>query len=264
MNNIGVRLDILGNKSDAISWFEKAVQCDPDSQKYKNNLAATKRELAELQQQESNESQCESLFQSGLAKGKAGDKPGAVAYYNKVLSLCPNHCTSMNNIGAALDDLGKKSEAIPWFEKASACNPGNALYKKNITATKQEIAAQNFSSTMSSLSSALSGASGTSGSGGHYSGSLSGGASGQVRLTITGSSVRGEVDGTYKGSRFTGMLSGSMDGNGNIRCKLDGKVERYAFSGEFTGRVSAGSATGSWNAQNKYGSPTGSWRAGRN
>lgn len=286
MNNIGSSLLGLGKDDEAISWFEKAAKCNPASERYKKNITSTKQdivaqkkevakkqqELAALQQQASTESQCESLFQSGVAKGKAGDKPGAVANYREVLSLCPKHCASMNNIGAALDAAGKKSEAIPWFEKASACDPGDALYKKNITSTKQEIVAQNFSSAMSSLSSALpgassgvssSGSSGSSGSGGHYSGSLSGGASGKVRLNISGSSVRGEVDGTYKGSRFTGSLSGSVDGGGNIRCRLDGKVESYAFNGEFTGRVSGGSATGSWNAHNKYGSPTGSWRAGQ-
>jgi tetratricopeptide (TPR) repeat protein len=142
MNNIGVRFDELGNKSDAIPWFEKAAQCDPGNKTYEKNLTATKRELAELQQQASNKSQCDSLFQSGLAKSKAGDKQGAVTIYRKVLSLCPDHCMAMNNIGSVLDSMGSRSQAIPWFEKASACDPGNSLFKKNIMLTKQEIAAQ--------------------------------------------------------------------------------------------------------------------------
>jgi tetratricopeptide (TPR) repeat protein len=142
MNNIGVRFDELGNKSDAIPWFEKAAQCDPGNKTYEKNLTATKRELAELQQQASNKSQCDSLFQSGLAKSKAGDKQGAVTIYRKVLSVCPDHCMAMNNIGAALDSMGSRSQAIPWFEKASACDPGNSLFKKNTMLTKQEIAAQ--------------------------------------------------------------------------------------------------------------------------
>jgi tetratricopeptide (TPR) repeat protein len=57
MNNIGAQLDNLGEKQNALSWFEKAAKCDPDKELYQKNVRTTRQEIAEKRQSANNSAQ---------------------------------------------------------------------------------------------------------------------------------------------------------------------------------------------------------------
>ncbi|WP_148208394.1 tetratricopeptide repeat protein [Solidesulfovibrio magneticus] len=56
MNNIGAQLDKLGEKQNALAWFEKAAKCDPDKELYKENVRTTRQEISENRHEEPQQS----------------------------------------------------------------------------------------------------------------------------------------------------------------------------------------------------------------
>ncbi len=143
MNNIGVQyLDKLGQPEKAKTWYEKAVQCNPKDELYRNNLAAAQKRLQQKTPETSpktSKEKCDELWNQARARSQQNDPQGAIALYRKLLEHCPTYCGAMNNIGAQyLDKLGQPEKAKPWFEKAAQCNPKDELYRKNLAKVRKQ------------------------------------------------------------------------------------------------------------------------------
>lgn len=104
---------------------------------------------------------------------------------------------------------------------------------------------------------------------GRYAGTYRGGATGNIRFTIRGDTLRGAVTGRYDGDGLSGSIDGRVDGAGVIRATLSGNVffqgKGYPFRGRLTGRVNGRGAAGNWSAANQSGrtNAQGDWNAGR-
>jgi hypothetical protein len=113
---------------------------------------------------------------------------------------------------------------------------------------------------------------------------------GRITFTITGSTVKGSVSGTWKyvateqpngngGSgpsaypsdtegqqpdAYTGNFSGSLDtSSGSFEADMTGEVYDYKFTGHIRGTVQGYSAHGTWDATNQFGGSSGTWTASR-
>lgn len=60
---------------------------------------------------------------AGVACADAGDYEGAIAYYDKALSLCPDIAEIHYNRAVALEHLGMRDEAITEYEAAIELDP---------------------------------------------------------------------------------------------------------------------------------------------
>jgi tetratricopeptide (TPR) repeat protein len=70
-----------------------------------------------------------------LAKGNkslaAGQYTEAIAFYEDLLSLYPNHADGLNFLGAALCHLGRYDEAAECFHRSTVANPADAAAYNN-------------------------------------------------------------------------------------------------------------------------------------
>ena len=110
---------------------------------------------------------------------------------------------------------------------------------------------------------------------GTYTGRFSGGGSGSIRFTISGTSVSGTLSGVCSkypcvGDPVSGSFSGTVSDLGMIRTTLNGTfsvkqefVGNISFSGSLNGVVDRTGGAGGWSGRNKWGNPTGSWSATR-
>jgi tetratricopeptide (TPR) repeat protein len=72
------------------------------------------------------------LFESALAKHRAGELAEAAAHYQRILFLDPDHVDAHNNLGVALVAQGRLDDAIWHYRKAIALNPGNFHAHNNL------------------------------------------------------------------------------------------------------------------------------------
>lgn len=110
---------------------------------------------------------------------------------------------------------------------------------------------------------------------GTYTGRFSGGGSGSLRFTISGTSVSGTLSGVCSthpciGDPVSGSFSGTVSDLGMIRTSLKGNftikqaiIGNVSFSGSLNGVVDRTGGAGEWSGRNKWGNPTGSWSATR-
>ena len=270
MNNIGILLDASNNKKDALLWFEKAVKCNPSTERYKKNATLTREEIAQQQQATSNKVSCDKLWDQALAKGKDGDPRGAIEDYRNVLSMCPNNCSAMNNIGAQLDKLGEKQNAVAWFEKAAKCDPDKELYQKNVRTTRQEIAEKRHeepqqSASRQNTSPPSSPQPTTASMDGTYNGTFSSPIfKGKVKVRIEGTKVTGTAtDSSGAQVDFEGTLKRQT---GEISCFLVYRGKTSGGQGNAKGHIQNGSIDGTWSFFTLEAKPTehkGTWTASR-
>jgi tetratricopeptide (TPR) repeat protein len=84
-NNLGMVLHAQGKLDDAVASYKKAIELQPDSAQAHNNL--------------------------GLALHAGGKLAGAVASFRRAIRLQPDHAEAHGNLGAALQAQGKPDEA---------------------------------------------------------------------------------------------------------------------------------------------------------
>ena len=106
LDNIGMALTNQGNYTEAILYFDKALAIDPHYISALNN--------------------------KGLALEKIGNNTEAIFYYKKALAIQPNDTDTLDNIGMALTNQGNYTGAIEYYNRALAINPNDetALYNK--------------------------------------------------------------------------------------------------------------------------------------
>gem|GEM_PF-447947 len=112
--NIGLSHAKRGNPRDAIFYFDKVLDVEP------NHVNA--------------------LANKGNALGKLGKYDQAIICYDIILKDQPEHTTCLLNKGLALHYLGRYSQAITCYDKILEQSPDNAsvLYHKACTKSLQK------------------------------------------------------------------------------------------------------------------------------
>jgi len=98
-NNLANVLKELGEHQQAISYYEKAIQIQPNYADAHYNLGVVLQELGEHQQ--------------------------AISYYEKAIQIQPNYIKAHNNLGVILKALGEHQKAISSYKKAIQIEPDN-------------------------------------------------------------------------------------------------------------------------------------------
>jgi len=111
--NVGLAHAKRGNPRDAIFYFDKVLEVEP------NHFNA--------------------LANKGNALGKLGKYDQAITCYDIILKDKPEHMVCLLNKGLALHYLGKYGQAITCYDKILARTPDNAitLYHKACTKSLQ-------------------------------------------------------------------------------------------------------------------------------
>ena len=103
LHDKGVELLQLGKSEEAISYFDKVLEIDPNDLKALNN--------------------------KGAALGNLGKSEEAISYFDKVLEIDPNHIDALNNKGSVLTLQGKYYEATMYFTKVLTLEPDHERAK---------------------------------------------------------------------------------------------------------------------------------------
>ena len=118
----GDELTELGKYEEAISFYDKILEIDP------NNLVALNKKGANL---------------ANL------DKPEeALTYFEKALEIDPNYPMSLNNKGAITAGMGRFSEALEYFGKALDIDPSHESAKINFVAAASQIPRKDLEGTI--------------------------------------------------------------------------------------------------------------------
>jgi tetratricopeptide (TPR) repeat protein len=91
----GLGLQVSGNYTGAIAYYDKAVELDPK----------------------------DTLNDKCVALNDLRNYTGAIEYYDKALAIDPKYVYALNNKGLALDNLGNHTGAILYYDKALAIDP---------------------------------------------------------------------------------------------------------------------------------------------
>ena len=113
LNNLGLTLERLGKKAEAVARFEKAISLGPDTSAYHFNLA---RILADLSQ-------------SGRA----------VSEFREALRLSPKDSAAQYNLAMVLHKQGNHQAAIPEFQKAIALAPGEPSFHLSLGTSLEHV-----------------------------------------------------------------------------------------------------------------------------
>ncbi len=112
LNNNGNALSARGYPEEAVLWFDKLLEIDPNHGAAPRNKANALFELEKYDE--------------------------VISYYDKILEIEPRNISVLNDKGRAMLGLGKNEEAIVWFDKTLEVNPkyvhglnnkGLALYR---------------------------------------------------------------------------------------------------------------------------------------
>jgi len=243
MNNIGLALEQLGRKEEALDWFEKAVACAPDNAAYKNDRKDMKQKIADNERRKNSAASpgkdCDMLFKAAVGKHKAGDFAGAEKGYLAVLQVCPGECSVMNNLGFLATQRDHMQDALEWYQKAASCNPKRYkefLEKFKAKITKTDQTGQRQTQATSSPTASSGGYAGVydgrADDGGYWGRAV------RIRLTIKGNDVFLDFpDGELKRRQGSTAPQGSVDAEGNIRIKLS---DRHQWKGRISGRTASG------------------------
>jgi Flp pilus assembly protein TadD len=105
-NNLGIALDRVGQTSEAIQQFAKAVRMAPDDASFRDDL--------------------------GIVLGKSGRMPEAIAQFEEAVRLKPDDAEAYYNLGTSLGQSGRMPEAISALEEAVRLNPDYAEAHNNL------------------------------------------------------------------------------------------------------------------------------------
>lgn len=113
---MAVMRDSRKRTQDALSWYEKAMACDPKNTKLKARAEKVRTRGTSF-------GPCHQALQAALAKHNAGKLKSARKAYLKILEQCPEECDAINNLGVIAENRGRNADALTWYEKAAQCNP---------------------------------------------------------------------------------------------------------------------------------------------
>jgi len=107
-NNLGIVLQNLGQKTNAVTQYKEALRLKPDYVEAHNNL--------------------------GFALSQEGKIEEAIAQYEQALRIDPDDVEAHNNLGIALSQTGKPDEAIAQFDQALRIKPQYTDARNNLGA----------------------------------------------------------------------------------------------------------------------------------
>ncbi len=124
--NLGIELDGVGKKEEAIKAYEKAIELNPEYPLAYNNLAALYTGKGETRKAISlynkalaiNPRYFDAYFNLAISYGELNDYRNAILFYKKALEIKPYYATAHNNIAAAYYELGEYGLAVEHFDKA--------------------------------------------------------------------------------------------------------------------------------------------------
>jgi tetratricopeptide (TPR) repeat protein len=137
MSNIGTAYYALKEYAESVEWFEKALACNPQSEKIKENLVKAQNRLhsassggasGSASSSRAQATDCAALrAQGGLKITNDNDYHGAIAIWKKALQHCPGNCELMLDVASAYNGIDELcGEGLRWIVRAQACDPGNA------------------------------------------------------------------------------------------------------------------------------------------
>ena len=130
-NNLGVLLQKTRPADEAIAYYQKALQINPNYAEAYNNLGnalsqigRTDEGITYLQKAlEINPNYAEAHSNLGILLEKSGRIHEAIDHYRKALEIKPGIAEAYNNLGNSLSQIGQTDEAIIYYKKALAINP---------------------------------------------------------------------------------------------------------------------------------------------
>ncbi|HII99581.1 MAG TPA: response regulator [Methanoregula sp.] len=107
----GVCLRELGRDAEALKSFVRAVELAPDDEEFLFSSA-------------------EMLKRIGILRGKKSHIEGAVAIFERIVEINPNHAEAWNSLGICMKELGKDHTAAQYFSRAQGIIRQNKAKKK--------------------------------------------------------------------------------------------------------------------------------------
>ena len=128
---IGRDLYELGNYGEAIKYFDKALEKDPNNEMIQKirNICYEKSGYFQTEiGTEKNEKQkrIEELYSRGVDQGSLGNYDEAIKYFDQVIELEPTHEKAWFNKGWALEDLSRFEEALDCYDTFIGMDPNNS------------------------------------------------------------------------------------------------------------------------------------------
>lgn len=132
--NLGVALDALGRRAEAMAHFERAVAIAPTFAKGRINLGhalarAGRADAAEAEYREAlhlDPGSAVAAYDLGLLLAERGDVDAAIPWYRRALDHDPAYAKAWNNLGWALATKGTPAalaDAVAAYERALAVDP---------------------------------------------------------------------------------------------------------------------------------------------
>jgi Flp pilus assembly protein TadD len=129
-----------GNREEAVTAFDRALQLDPNHRK---SLYNSSRVLLELNRPEDAVKRVEQALGQepmsneglrllGRSKYQVGKVDEAIGAYQKALSVDDHDVWSMNNLGLIYLDRGRSNEAIPPLARAVELRPNAPVFQNNL------------------------------------------------------------------------------------------------------------------------------------
>ena len=136
-----------GRNEQAVEWYSRAIQANPDVAAYHGNLGNAFKDLGRLEEAVSSYHKAlaikpdfaEAHSNLGSTLKELGRLDEAVASLHKALAIKPDFAVAHNNLGNSLKELGRLDEAVASYRKALAIQPDYAEAHSNLGNALQDL-----------------------------------------------------------------------------------------------------------------------------
>jgi predicted O-linked N-acetylglucosamine transferase (SPINDLY family) len=140
VRNLGLVLEVMQRRAEAISLFTRAAEMKPDYADAHASLGAAllaqdrlDEAIAALRRATiAQPAHLGAALELAQALERNGDVAAARAEYERLLALDPRQLDALNNLGALLDKTNDVDGALHVFERAVAVAPGVAILQMNL------------------------------------------------------------------------------------------------------------------------------------
>ena len=137
---LGVIANQVGKPELGVQYIQAAIQLNPNSAMYYNNLGESYRALERTEEAlacyrrslELHPGYSDACNNLGIVLQNEGKLEEAAAYYNQCLSAQPNQVEALSNLGTVLQAQGQNREAVKYFQRALEINPNHAPTHNNL------------------------------------------------------------------------------------------------------------------------------------